>query len=63
MGKILSLLIGSIATLIGLILFIVWWYEILFVLRAVVPLMLVFGGIIAVIAGFSEIKDTLKSKK
>ncbi len=63
MGKILSLSIGSIVTLVGLILIFVWWYEILFVLRAVVPLMLAFGGIIAVIAGLSELKDTLKSKK
>jgi hypothetical protein len=63
MGKILSLSIGALVTLIGLILFFVWWYEILFVLRAVVPLMLVFGGLIAVIAGLSELKDTLKSKK
>ena len=63
MGKILSLLIGAIVAILGLILLIAWWYELLFVLRGVIPVMLILGGIIAVIAGFSEFKDVLKKKK
>ena len=62
MGKILSLLVGAIVTLVGLILLVAWWYELLFVIRGVLPLMLVFGGVIAIIAGLAELKDTLKLK-
>ena len=62
MGKILSLLIGAIVVIVGLILFVAWWYEFLFVLRGVIPGMLILGGIVAVIAGLSELKDTLKNK-
>ena len=62
MGKILSLLIGAVVTVVGIILLILWWYELLFVLRGTVPAMLILGGVIAVIAGFSELKDNLKDK-
>ena len=62
MGKILSLLIGAIVAIVGLILLIAWWYELLFVVRGIVPLMLIFGGAVAVIAGFSELKDVLKKE-
>lgn len=62
MKKVLSLLIGAIVAIVGLILLIAWWYEFLFVLRGIVPVMLILGGAIAVIVGFSEVKDMLKSK-
>ncbi|MGB2601438.1 MAG: hypothetical protein WBD00_01720 [Candidatus Omnitrophota bacterium] len=62
MGKLLSLLVGAIVTVVGVILFISWWYELLFVLRGIIPIILIFGGIIAIAAGFSELKDVLKLK-
>ena len=62
MGKILSLLIGTIIAITGFILLIAWWYEFLFLLRGIVPVLLIFGGIIAVLAGFSELKDVIKGK-
>ena len=62
MGKILSLLIGAVVAIIGLILLIAWWYEFLFILRGCIPVMLILGGVVAVVAGFSELKDVLKSK-
>ena len=62
MGKILSLLIGAVVAIIGLILLIAWWYEFLFLLRGCIPAMLILGGVVAVVAGFSELKDVLKSK-
>ena len=62
MGKVLSLLIGAIVAIVGLILLIAWWYELLFVLRGTIPAMLILGGVVAVIAGFSELKDVLKGK-
>jgi len=63
MGKTLSLTIGIIAAFIGLVLLLSWWYEFLFVVRAVLPILLILGGVIAVLAGISELKDVLKSKK
>jgi hypothetical protein len=62
MGKVLSLLIGTVAALFGLILLISWWYEFLFVVRGTLPVILVFAGVVAVIAGLSELKDTVKNK-
>jgi len=62
MGKILGLLVGAIMLIIGIILLVVWWYEFLFMLRGIVPGMLILCGLVAVIAGFSELKDTMKSK-
>ena len=63
MGKTLSLTIGIIAAFIGLVLLISWWYEFLFVVRAILPILLILGGVIAVLAGISELKDVIKSKK
>ena len=62
MGKILSLLIGAIVAVVGLILLIAWWYELLFVIRGTLPAILILGGVVAVLAGFSELKDVVKSK-
>lgn len=62
MGKVLSLLVGTVVALLGLILMISWWYELLFVLRGTLPVLLVFAGVIAVVAGLSELKDVLKNK-
>lgn len=63
MGKTLSIVVGAIVAFVGLILLIAWWYEFLFLLRGTIPAILIFGGAIALIAGISELKDTLKSKK
>lgn len=63
MGKFLGIVIGASAAFAGLLLLIAWWYEFLFVLRGCVPAIIIFGGVIALFAGVSELKDTLKSKK
>lgn len=60
MGKMMSLVIGAVITLVGLILLIAWWYEFTFLLRAVIPGILILAGIIAVVAGLGEMKDILK---
>lgn len=62
MGKSLSLIIGAIVTIIGLVLLVAWRYEFFFFLRGVIPCLLILGGVIAIIAGASELKDVLKSK-
>lgn len=62
MGKILSLLIGAIVAITGLILLVAWWYEFLFVVRGFLPLLLILGGVVAGIVGFNELKDVLAGK-
>ena len=61
MGKILSLVIGAVVAFIGLILMAMWRYEFLFLLRGIIPVVFIFGGIISVIAGISEVKDAFKA--
>ena len=62
MSKVLSLLIGAVVAIVGLILLIAWWYEFLFLLRGCIPVVLLVGGVIGVVAGISEFKEVLKTK-
>ncbi len=62
MGKILSLLVGAIVTLVGLILLIARWYEFMFIIKGIIPIILILGGAVAILSGISEYKDFLKSK-
>lgn len=63
MGKYLSVVIGAVVALVGLFGLIKWRGDFLIVLKGTVPAMLIFGGVIAAIAGISEMKDELASKK
>lgn len=63
MGKYLGVIIGTIIVLLGLKGIWCWWSDFLVVLKGSVPAMLIFGGAIAVIAGLSEIRDEVSSKK
>ena len=63
MGKYLGLIIGSLVTLLGIWGFIAWWSDFLFVLKGSVPAMLIFGGVIALVAALSEISDSKGPKK
>ncbi len=62
MGKILSLLVGAIVMTLGIILLVAWWYEFVFFLKGIVPVLLIFGGVIAMLAGYAEMKDSIKNK-
>lgn len=63
MGKYLGIIIGAIIALLGLKGILCWRGDFLTVLKGSVPAMLIFAGAIAVIAGISELKDELSSKK
>ncbi|PIU40848.1 MAG: hypothetical protein COS99_08050 [Candidatus Omnitrophica bacterium CG07_land_8_20_14_0_80_42_15] len=63
MGKVLSVVLGALAAVVGLVLLIVWRVWFIRGLQAVVPAMLIFGGVIALIAGVSELKDALQANK
>jgi small neutral amino acid transporter SnatA (MarC family) len=63
MGKFLSVIIGTAVAVLGLVGLFAWIGDFLVVLKGSVPIFLIFGGAIAVIAGVSEIKDELAAKK
>lgn len=63
MGKVLSVVGGAIAILIGVILFFAWGQAFVLGLQFSIMAILVFGGLIALIAGISEIKDSAAAKK
>lgn len=63
MGKILSVILGALAILAGIVLIFKWNDAFVLGLEFMVMSILIFGGMIAVIAGISEIKDTQAAKK
>lgn len=63
MGKYASIIIGAIVALLGLWGLMGWFEDFLTVLKGSIPAMLIFSGVIAVIAGLSELKDEAAAKK
>lgn len=63
MGKYISVIGGLIAILLGLIGLISWWELFIKALLATIPAIFILGGLIALAAGISEIKDAMGSKK
>ena len=64
MGKFLAILIGLISVAAGVYLAIfVWGEEFLNLVYGFVPPVLFFGGLIALIAGFSSMKDAKRTKQ
>ena len=63
MGKIISIIGGAVAIVIGVILIFAWNEAFVLGLQFLVMLVLILGGLIAAIAGISEIKDSLAAKK
>jgi hypothetical protein len=62
MGKMTGLIAGAAVTIVGLILLVTWWYEFTFILKAIIPGVLILAGLIAVVAGVSEMKDVMKTR-
>jgi len=62
MGKFLSIIIGGLVAIVGIMLFIRWVHPFMLIVKGMLPAMLIFGGVIALIAGLSELKDSVKPK-
>lgn len=63
MGKYASVIGGAVAIILGVILFFVWSRALILGIEFSIMAVLVFGGLIALIAGISEIKDSMAAAK
>jgi len=64
MGKFIAVIGGLVAMAAGIILVsFVWWREFYQLVFGFIPPILFFGGLIALIAGISSIKDAQRTKK
>ena len=64
MGKLLAILFGLISVAGGVYLALfVWWQEFYELMFGFIPPILFFGGLIALIAGMSSIKDAKRTKQ
>lgn len=51
---------GIIATIVGVVLLVVWWKFFLAILAGGIPLVLILGGALAIYIGIDEIKDKMQ---
>ncbi len=64
MGKYVAIIGGLIAIVLGIWLLAAhWWVPFKMLVFGCIPPLLVFGGLIAIIAGISSIKDAARTKK
>jgi hypothetical protein len=63
MGKVFSIFGGAIAMVIGLILVIKWLPIVIMGVKFCIVGGLIFGGLMAMVFGFIEIKDAIELKK
>jgi hypothetical protein len=63
MGKFLAIVGGLIAMAGGVLLAVHWWLYFKGLVLGAIPPVLVFGGLIALIAGISSMKDAARTKK
>ena len=55
----LAIILGMIFVAIGVFGVVAWWSAFLIVLKGLVPVMLACGGLLAVIAGITSIRDSM----
>jgi len=63
MGKYITVLGGLISIIVGIWGLMSWWYSFVILLKGSIPLILVLGGLAALFAGISEVKDCMQAKK
>jgi hypothetical protein len=62
-GKVLAIVGGIVSIVLGIRGLIVWFADFKVLLKGGVPPMLIFGGLIALIAGIGEFKDAIARSK
>ena len=62
MGKMISIIGGIVAIVIGLFSIIGWWGYFIDLLLGTIPVVLICGGLIALFLGVSELKDEMAAK-
>jgi len=63
MGKYVTVLGGLVSIIIGIWGLISWWYSFVILLKGSIPAILILGGLAALFAGISEVKDSMQAKK
>lgn len=58
----LAVILGLIFMALGLWGLIAWWGSFILVLKGLVPVLILFGGFIAVVAGVTSIRDSMESR-
>ncbi len=54
---------GIVATILGIVLIVVWWGSFLAILKGGIPIVLVLGGALAIYIGVDEIRDKFQQSK
>ena len=63
MSKYIGITIGAALTILGLITLVGWWGDFLSIIKGSLPAIMIFAGVIALIAGISQLQDELGDKK
>lgn len=63
MGKYITVLGGLVSIILGAWGLMTWWYSFVILLKGSVPPILILGGLAALFAGISEVKDCAQAKK
>ena len=63
MGKLLTIAGGAAAVVIGLWGLASWWWSFIEILKGSIPCFLILGGLVALFAGISELKDKAPANK
>ena len=63
MGKYITVLGGLVSIILGIWGIMTWWYSFVILLKVSVPSILILGGLAALFAGISEVKDCMQAKK
>lgn len=58
-----ALIIGIVFSVIGIVALVAWKVDVWTVIKGLIPLFLIMGGIIAIVAGVSSIKEEKEIKK